>query len=174
MVSQGGAGANAGKKGVAPGAQVLSFATDSAPAGSTLKTRLVDGGDRLVSQGVKIINMSAGGAVNGNGSSPATLAVDYFAFAKNIVWTKSAGNMGAPKTITIPGDCFNCITVGSTMPSPTFNQVRTTSSEGRTGDLRNKPDIVAPGTNISTPDTLPNHFAVPGPSGTSFASPHAP
>jgi subtilisin family serine protease len=169
MVGQGGAGADAGKKGVAPGAQIISFA-DNSSHGKAVGSDDLNGGDRLVARGAKIFNESAGIGGKIDGSNRNTLIVDYFASQKNIIWTKSAGNVGGPGTITIPGDCFNCITVGATGPSPGFNQVAAFSSEGRTADLRNKPDIVAPGRDISMPSTLPRKFD-PN-SGTSFAAPH--
>lgn len=188
MVSKGGAAPNANNKGVAPGATDTSFALNSSPY-TTDQGDVVDGADRLVARGIQIINTSFGLTTGGanpapkrpdNGTNQLTLAVDYYANKKNIIWTKSAGNEGAGggavignNTITIPADCFNCIAVGATGQVaavggvPTV-QVANFSSEGRTDDLRNKPDIVAPGTNISMP-TSPNGFA--NNSGTSFAAP---
>jgi hypothetical protein len=176
MVSQGAAPGNANEKGVAPGAQVYSFARSSNSGNDNNGSFLVNGAQLLINQGVKIINVSHGDGNNGNGNSRSTLAVDYFAHNNNILWVKSAGNQGGDggdigsQTITIPGDCFNCLTVGATGPSPAFNRVAAFSSEGRTADLRNKPDLVAPGTAINMPVTPSPNFAAND--GTSFAAPH--
>ena len=101
-------------KGVAPGAQVFSFATDSTHA-KTNSGFYIDAADALVAKDVSIINASA--AVDPDNpiadSKRATLAVDWFAYNKNIIWVQAAGN-GGPKAMSInaPGECFNCITVG--------------------------------------------------------------
>jgi Subtilase family/PEP-CTERM motif len=164
---------DAGNRGVAPGAQDFSFALGSDP-GASDSARRVLAGDTLLTQGVQIVNESnstPGGAV-ANGRSRQTLAVDWFADQRNLIWVQTPGNLNPegnrPGTIRPPGDCFNCITVGATGPSPAFNQVAAFSPQGRTVDLRNKPDIVAPGTDIRMP-TTPAGFGTD--SGTSFAAP---
>lgn len=164
--------------GVAPKSRVVSYATRSKAGSSVVK--YATGGDLLVAAGASIVNASAAfpqTTFTPNGSSEVTLAVDYFAFAKNIIWVQAAGNSGNSKpsdrignqTIEVPGDCFDCITVGATRKSGDTYTVTGFSSEGRTTDLRNKPDIVAPGFQISLPSTAPNNFATV--SGTSFAAP---
>lgn len=185
MVSHGGAGADKDKKGVAPGANVYSFATTSSTgAGKGAdprihhKAQMIEGADALIDKlGVQIINFSAGQRapekIGADGTNQITLAVDYYAFAKNIIWTQAVANDGrfGAKSLGLPEDCYNCIAVGATGPTPNFHTVALFSSEGRTADLRNKPDIVAPGTNLSMPTTLSNGFGPPD-SGASFAAPH--
>jgi len=98
---------------------------------------------------VDVINISLGtSAFPTDGDSAITRYIDFIARTENVVFTKSAGNRGrrGSTTITVPGDAYNILTVGAT--TATFNQVAPFSSEGRTADLRNKPDIVAPGTSI--------------------------
>ena len=114
---------DAGNRGVAPGAQDFSFALGSDP-GAPDSARRVLAGDTLLTQGVQIVNESnstPGGAV-ANGRSRQTLAVDWFADQRNLIWVQTPGNLNPegnrPGTIRPPGDCFNCITVARPVRRP--------------------------------------------------------
>jgi hypothetical protein len=177
LLSSGGDGADAGKLGIAPGARLFSFARNSAtaPAGDQ---QVVEGLDALLGAdggaGVKVFNMSHGTAATTDGTSTQTLAVDWMAFARDVIVVKSAGNAGpGSDTVSLPGDCFNCITVGATGPDGVHNRPAGFSSEGPTADGRSKPDLVAPGVDIGTTTGIGagvNTFA--DVNGTSFAAPH--
>lgn len=152
--------------------------------------------------GVRIFNLSlglGGGdpreplAGGENGTSGFSLYSDWFMTRRDALIIKSAGNNGvvAPADpdrddgqrrdgsnfITIPGDFYNGITVGS---SDRFFQRRadyssywlakddgTPLDDGTKPDVRGKPDILAPGTDIDDNKS----YAHPPSSGTSFAAP---
>ena len=90
----------------------------------------------------------------------------------------SAGNNGQPySTINVPGDAYNVITVGNfddmNTEGRSDDSVYIDSSRGYTGDLRTKPDVSAPGSNIMSCNTFwesTNDFIPMW--GTSMAAPH--
>jgi Subtilase family/Bacterial pre-peptidase C-terminal domain/PEP-CTERM motif len=98
----------------------------------------------------------AGGTTANNGSSQLALGLDYMTDTYDLVFTKSSGNNNA---ITAPGDAFNIITTGATGqnndPNTNYALVSTFSGSGRLGDGRSKPDITAPGFQITTPTQTP-------------------
>jgi subtilisin family serine protease len=73
-------------------------------------------------------------------------------------------------TISIPGTSFYVLTVGSVKPLFPFRQTKY-SSYGPTRDLRNKPDISAPGDGILAAKSN-SKYGVIEMSGTSMAAPH--
>ncbi|MBE9542354.1 MAG: S8 family serine peptidase [Proteobacteria bacterium] len=158
-------------QGVSPGARLFSSSIAASGTGDR-DNNVVKAGDWLKNQNVKIINMSNGERDGINGKSKETKYADWLAYEKDIVFVKSAGNDGdfGSSTITKPGDAFNTITVGATDPDGIYNKVASFSSEGRTTDLRNKPDIVAPGAGITTTTRPVSGFA--SVNGTSYAAPH--
>ncbi|NIQ07887.1 MAG: S8 family serine peptidase [Candidatus Korarchaeota archaeon] len=91
-----------------------------------------------------------------DGESPLTKFVDAFTEYYNIVWCTAAGNEGDKgfETINPPGDAYNAITVGATYDNGDANRgndyVPSYSSKGLTVDGRVKPDLVAPGTYITS------------------------
>ncbi len=128
------------------------------------------------SNGFDVINMSLSLGTNIDGNSTFTKFLDWVVFTEDVVFTKSAGNEGqnGSSTITTPGDAYNIITVGATgidddFDYGNFSRVADLSSEGPTIDLRNKPDLVAPGINIVGANV---GGGIGIGSGTSFAAPH--
>ncbi len=126
-----------------------------------------------------VLNNSWGCSLcNANGESGSTRFMDALTDNFNVVLVFAAGNSGSGlKTIGTPGDAYNVITVGSMDDRGTVNRaddiVSYFSSRGTTVDGRKKPDIVAPGSNI----TSANAFWEQGnlwksASGTSMAAPH--
>lgn len=106
--------------------------------------------DNKVTYGIDVINLSLGASGCGDGTSSTALLIDA-AFDAGIVPVVAAGNSG-PATCTVgtPGDTLKGITVGS------FADVGESgfflsyfSSRGPTSDGRIKPDIAAPGHNIT-------------------------
>ena len=98
---------------------------------------------------------------------------------------KSAGNEGnaglKEKKLTVPADAYNIIVVGNVDDGSTVDRgddvINPSSSAGPTYDGRDKPDVCAPGTQISTTLTNGNYghnLAIGGRAitGTSFAAPH--
>lgn len=150
-------------RGIAPNASLFStgYRQFQRPANAA---DFRDGINWLAGQNVRVVNMSAGfftamppNFIQGEGGGgPEALLVDMAVQQHNILWTKSAGNSGpGAGTITVPGDAFNAITVGATGanatggPGEDYTRVMRSSSRGPTADGRHKPDIVAPGGQIT-------------------------
>jgi hypothetical protein len=179
--------------GVAPGSHVYSVAQGT--SGSDLA--LVSNAFYLVNvQSVRVINQSFGGSSitnvvqggtnfgarvsNDLGTSTWERGIDALVNTKKVVFVQAAGNdgeagdntgAGAPNSIGSPGAAYNVITVGAVNNAGTA--VASYSSRGYLADGRSKPDIVAPGDNITMP-TSPigvNKDNTTANSGTSFATP---
>lgn len=121
----------------------------------------------LLSQGVHVINMSGTFSnVSAGIYDTHSKWIDHVAINHSVHFVKSAGNNGG--NITSPGLAYNIITVGNlndnNSSAQADDEIRSTSSYIEPSNHTNKPDLVAPGTNIAT--------AVDTDSGTSFAAPH--
>lgn len=153
-------------EGVAPLATV--YQTPAYGSGDVLR-----GFEKLVDRGVSIINFS-GGLDTGTGYHNFDKAIDELIFNTKVTFVKSAGNTNV--NVSSPGKAINGITVGNAetksnaaagFPSPYNSQSGSSYSEAP--HLPNKPDITAPGTNISfviSPGTIYTD------TGTSFSAPH--
>lgn len=92
----------------------------------------------------------------------------------------AAGNAGAsgPQSVPSPGNAKNTVCVGSTRNTPdgTDDDLSDFSSIGPTADGRIKPDLVAPGVNVSSSSDfsiLTDNCSTAAGAGTSFAAPTA-
>ena len=110
--------------------------------------------------------MSLGASVNGDGSDPLSLAVD-FATGQGLVVAVAAGNSG-PDMFSVgqPAVSRTAITVGATND---FDQMAGFSSRGPTLDLRIKPDVTGPGVAIRSTRAGGGYVRF---NGTSMATPH--
>jgi serine protease AprX len=132
--------------------------------------------------GIEAINLSLGTTGCSNGTDSTSLAVNN-AHNQGIVVGVAAGNSGpGPCTIGSPGAAANALTVGAMADMgveppvppavhgfPGFKQAYF-SSRGKTFDGRLKPDVSAPGVQITSADAgTPNGYIVF--SGTSMATP---
>ncbi len=121
-------------------------------------------GDGDYSDRLDVVNMSLGGP--GDYQSPTAIAVNA-AVEMGIVFCVAAGNSGGFKTIGSPGTAERAITVGA---SDDNDMLAYFSSKGpNAGNYAIKPDLLAPGVNITS--------SVPGGgtanfNGTSMATPH--
>src|SRR5262249_4549133 len=70
-----------------------------------------------------------------------------------------------------PGDAYNVFSLGSTSEASNWSQIVSSSSYGPTSDLRNKPDLSAPGDEVVTAQEHTSSFGLW--EGTSFAAPNA-
>lgn len=123
----------------------------------------------LLFEGVDVINMSAGWADNLGIYGTRELWVDHIALNHCVHFVKSAGNRGeGDAKINSPGMAYNVITVGAindyNTTSKSDDNIADYSSYLENSNIASKPDLVAPGTDITT--------AAGTDSGTSFAAPH--
>lgn len=157
-------------KGIVPNAKL--YATYSENLDTTWKKCV----EWLLSQGVHVINMSAGSMSSGTYGSFEKW-VDHIAINHSVHFVEAAGNFSYKDTgeldsrslnIISPALAYNVITVGNLDDKNTAaygdDEIGGKSSYKEQANLINKPDLVAPGTNINTP--------YGNISGTSFAAPH--
>ncbi|MCX7568370.1 S8 family serine peptidase [Tumebacillus sp. DT12] len=162
-------------KGVAPGAALVGIKVLDGQGSGTMSN--VDAGINWAIQnkdvyGIKVMNLSLGTSGSSDGTDSTSTAINN-AYAAGIVPAVAAGNSG-PKRSTIgsPGAARDALTVGAfaDVGEMGFN-VTSFSSRGPTADGRIKPDIMAPGFNITAPKTGTTNGYVTY-SGTSMATPY--
>lgn len=149
--------------GVAPGATLYSASTSA--AGGWMQAI-----EWLLSQGVNVINASmAFGGDGYNNYGTTAQWVDHIAINHSVHFVKSAGNSGSTG-VTSGGMSYNGFAIGNIDDKNTTSLsddiLRSTSSYSTSSSSTAafKPDLCAPGTNITT--------SVGSNSGTSFAAPH--
>ncbi len=134
-------------KGVAPGALLMNIKVLSSQ-GFGLTSWIIAGIEEAVANGADVINLSLGGGLNGDGSDPLSKAVDW-AVQQGVVVVAAAGNDGPNYgSLGSPGVSTLAITVGAVDKN---GEIADFSSRGPTGDLRVKPDVLAPGVDIIAP-----------------------
>jgi serine protease AprX len=137
---------------------------------------VIAGVEWAVENSADIISMSLGANINGDGTDPLSLAVDW-ATSQGVVCAIAAGNAGENGMFSVgtPAVARNVITVGATTKT---DEVIYFSSQGPTADNRLKPDVVAPGVNIVAARAHGTSMGRPvdqyytKASGTSMATPH--
>jgi serine protease AprX len=121
--------------------------------------------------GVEVISLSLGTSTSSDGTDSTSLAVNS-AFESGIVVSVAAGNSGPAKyTIGSPGAAEKALTVASMADVGEMGyNLAYSSSRGPTADGRIKPDIAAPGYNITAAaaNTVDGYVQY---SGTSMATP---
>lgn len=140
-------------KGVAPGAALVGIKVLDSNGSGTMST-VTAGIDWAVQNkdiyGIKVINLSLGTSTSSDGTDSTSLAVNG-AVDSGIVVVVAAGNSGPARyTIGSPGAAEKAITVAAMadVGELGFN-LASFSSRGPTADGRIKPDIAAPGYNIT-------------------------
>ena len=165
---------NSAYKGNAPGAALIGLKVlSSSGSGSTSD---IDAAvqwciDNKDTYGIDIISMSLGSAGSGDGTDSTSLLLED-AYQAGIVPIVAAGNEGpADYTVGSPGAAPYAITVGAHAdPGEEGFFQAYFSSRGPTADERIKPDISAPGWNITSVEANTTNGYV-GMSGTSMATP---
>ncbi|MDK0523844.1 S8 family serine peptidase [Streptomyces sp. ML-6] len=160
-------------KGVAPGAQLINAKVLN-DQGSGDDSSILAGVDWAVAQGADIINMSLG-SPDTVGIDPLEAQINKISAEKGVLFAVAAGNSGPDGgTLGSPGSADAALTVGAVDDN---DRMADFSSAGpRIGDGAVKPDITAPGVDITaaaatgTPDQNPAGYV--GMSGTSMATPH--
>ncbi|MEU6823713.1 S8 family peptidase [Streptomyces atriruber] len=174
-----GTGAKSGGKfkGVAPGAKLLNGKVlDSAGEGED--SGILAAMDWAAAEGADIINLSLGG-YDQPGIDPLEAAVNELSKEKGILFAVAAGNDGESKSVNSPGSADAALTVGAVDDN---DKLADFSSQGpRIGDGAIKPDVTAPGVDITAaaaPGSVIEKEVGQNPegyltiSGTSMATPH--
>lgn len=174
-----GTGAKSGGKfkGVAPGAKLLNgkVLDDN---GSGDDSGIIAGMEWAADQGADIVNLSLGGG-DTPGVDPLEAQVDKLSADKGILFAIAAGNDGMPGSVGSPGSADAALTVGAVDDG---DKLADFSSQGpRVGDGAIKPDVTAPGVDITAaaaPGSVIDREVGQKPegyltiSGTSMATPH--
>ncbi|MBY6035041.1 S8 family serine peptidase [Fictibacillus nanhaiensis] len=161
-------------KGVAPGSSLVGIKVLDAN-GSGSMSNVTAGIDWAVQNkdvyGIRILNLSLGTSQSSDGTDSTSVAVNN-AVNAGLVVAVAAGNSGPARyTIGSPGAADKAITVGAAADlGENGFFLAEFSSRGYTADNRIKPDIVAPGYNITAPQANTSTGYVTY-SGTSMATP---
>ncbi|MFI8895785.1 S8 family peptidase [Streptomyces paradoxus] len=166
-------------KGVAPGAKILNGKVlDDTGSGSD--SGIIAGMEWAVAQDADVVNLSLGGT-DLPGTDPVEEAVDRLSAESDTLFVVAAGNEGefGEGTVGSPGSADSALTVGAVDKSDALADF---SSRGpRVGDSGVKPDLTAPGVEITaaaaagSPVEREHPAGVPGYAtlhGTSMATPH--
>ncbi|GAA0287451.1 S8 family serine peptidase [Streptomyces turgidiscabies] len=171
---------DAGKyKGVAPGAKLLNGKVLN-DDGFGMDSGIIAGMEWAVAQGAAVVNLSLGGE-DMPGIDPLEETVNRLSAESGALFVIAAGNEGegGESTVGSPGSADAALTVGSVDKSDVLAD---SSSRGpRVGDGGVKPDLTAPGVDITAasaagsllsqwyPSDIPGYLTI---SGTSMATPH--
>ncbi|MEV0388374.1 S8 family serine peptidase [Nonomuraea sp. NPDC050643] len=159
-----GRAADGGGKGVAPGARLLSGRVLAADGYGQLSW-IIDGMEWAAGEKrAPVVNMSLGSRVPGG---PLTDAVTRLTEQYGTLFVVAAGNDGCDSCVGAPGDAPGALTVGAVDKQ---DRLADFSSRGPVvGGQAVKPDVTAPGVDISAARSGGGHVAM---SGTSMATPH--
>ncbi|MFE9608705.1 S8 family serine peptidase [Streptomyces sp. NPDC006012] len=163
-------------KGVAPDARILNgkVLDDS---GSGDDSGILAGMEWAAQQGADVVNLSLGG-YDSPGIDPLEAEVNKLSEQKGILFAIAAGNDG-PESIGSPGSADAALTVGAVDDKDALAEFSSTGP--RIGDGAIKPDVTAPGVDITAaaaPGSVidkevgqnpPGYLTI---SGTSMATPH--
>ncbi len=175
-----GTGAKSGGKfkGVAPGAQLIDGKVLD-DTGSGEESDIIEAIEWAVGEGADIVSMSLGGP-DAPGVEPLEETVNTYTENNGVLFTIAAGNEGpGASTVGSPGAADGALTVGAVDDNDAMADF---SSRGpRVGDGAIKPDVTAPGVDITAASAPGNSIAAEvgeNPegymtiSGTSMATPH--
>ncbi|OIJ65176.1 peptidase S8 [Streptomyces mangrovisoli] len=163
-------------KGVAPGAKILNGKVLD-DTGSGDDSGILAGMEWAAAEGADVVNLSLGGQ-DSPGIDPLEAEVNKLSTEKGILFAIAAGNEG-PDSIGSPGSADAALTVGAV---DKHDKLADFSSTGpRVGDYAIKPDVTAPGVDITAAaapgsvidkevgENPPGYLTI---SGTSMATPH--
>lgn len=165
-------------KGVAPDAKLLN-AKVLADDGSGDDSSILAGMEWAAAQGADIVNLSLGGT-DTPGVDPLEAEVNKLSETKGILFAIAAGNEGegGAGTLDSPGSAADALTVGAVDGS---DKLAYFSSRGPSADDTLKPDVTAPGVDITAASAagsvIAKHYGENPAgyvtiSGTSMATPH--
>ncbi|MFI2423809.1 S8 family peptidase [Streptomyces sp. NPDC018955] len=163
-------------KGVAPGAKILNGKVlDDSGFGDD--SGILAGMEWAAAQGADVVNMSLGGMDTAE-VDPLEAAVNKLSAEKGVLFAIAAGNEG-PQSVGSPGSADAALTVGAVDDKDALADFSSTGP--RVGDGAVKPDVTAPGVDITAASAKGNDIAKEvgeSPagymtiSGTSMATPH--
>ncbi|MDQ1048181.1 subtilisin family serine protease [Streptomyces sp. V4I2] len=173
-----GTGAKSGGKfkGVAPGAAILNGKVLD-DTGSGDDSGILAGMEWAAAEGAQVVNLSLGGTDTPE-EDPLEAAVNKLSAEKGILFAIAAGNSG-PESVGSPGSADRALTVGAV--DDTDKLAAFSSTGPRLGDGAIKPDVTAPGVDITAASGVGNDIAKEvgekpagymSISGTSMATPH--
>ncbi|MFK0281085.1 S8 family serine peptidase [Streptomyces sp. NPDC090499] len=170
-----GAASDGRYKGVAPGARLL-VGKVLDDTGNGQSSWIIAGMEWAAHSGAKIVSMSLGGTADGP-SDVLSQTVDELSADTGTLFVIAAGNAGpGEQTVGTPGIADSALTVGAVDKS---DQLASFSSRGpRLGDFAVKPEITAPGVDITAARAAGTGMGTPvddhytTASGTSMATPH--
>ncbi len=141
-----GTGAKSGGKykGVAPGASILAGKVLD-DTGSGEDSNILAGMEWAAEQGADIVNLSLGGTDTPE-VDPLEAAVNKLSAEKGVLFAIAAGNSG-PESVGSPGSADAAITVGAVDDKDKLAEFSSTGP--RLGDGAIKPDVTAPGVDIT-------------------------
>ncbi|MFG2936565.1 S8 family serine peptidase [Streptomyces sp. NPDC048282] len=173
-----GAGSHGTYKGVAPDAKILNGKV-LGDDGSGDDSAILAGMEWAADQGADIINLSLGGTDSPE-VDPLEAEVNRLSEEKGVLFTIAAGNEGeyGDGTVDSPGSAADALTVGAVDGK---DRLADFSSRGPAADGSVKPDVTAPGVDITAAaapgsvidkeegENPPGYLTI---SGTSMATPH--
>ncbi|MFF3380040.1 S8 family serine peptidase [Streptomyces sp. NPDC002680] len=173
-----GTGAKSGGKykGVAPGAKIISGKVLD-DTGSGDDSGILAGMEWAAEQGAQVVNLSLGGQDTPE-VDPLEALVNKLSEEKGILFAIAAGNSG-PESVGSPGSADKALTVGAVDDKDVLAPFSSTGP--RVGDGAIKPDVTAPGVDITAaaaPGSAIDQEVGENPagylsiSGTSMATPH--
>ncbi|GAA0939041.1 S8 family serine peptidase [Nonomuraea longicatena] len=156
-------------RGVAPGAELLDGKV--CESGGCSYSALLAGMQWAVDQGARVVNLSLGGW-DEPGLDPLEEAVQHLTESHGTLFVAAAGNTGVDRTVSSPASADAALAVGAVDRT---DRLADFSSRGpRVGDSGLKPDITAPGVEITAArgKDSPGSGSHVAMSGTSMATPH--
>lgn len=168
-----GAASGGANRGVAPGADLLDAKVCNGN-GDCLTSDIIAGMEWAAQQGADVVNMSLGG-LDSAGVDPLEQAVNTLTADHDTLFVIAAGNNGQDRSLNSPSTADAALAVGAVDGS---DALASFSSRGpRLGDSAIKPDITAPGVDITAARSSTGRLGFPGQDyvdldGTSMATPH--
>jgi len=173
IVAGTGAAENGRYRGVAPGATLLDGKV--CVEFGCPESAILAGMQWAADSGADVVNMSLGGTDTPE-VDPIEQAVNDITAQSDVLFVIAAGNDGADETVQSPGTADTALSVGAVTKS---DELADFSSRGpRVGpDAAVKPEITAPGEDITAANSKDGFLGTPGEpyttlSGTSMATPH--
>ncbi|PIN87280.1 hypothetical protein COV19_00150 [Candidatus Woesearchaeota archaeon CG10_big_fil_rev_8_21_14_0_10_44_13] len=168
-------------RGVAPGVEDITIAKVIEDDGSSTEAEIIDGWEWIadVSPTPEVVSSSLSVySVGCNGTDTASRAIDEAVFNDGVVYVLATGNAGPNSdTLLTPSCAKNAIAVGNIYDHGhgQVDNINASSSRGPAddcfdSDCRQKPDLVAPGTSVTSCDRF-DWEGYTTKSGTSMAAP---